>query len=131
MTKYLSDRRTFRRAESGDYRIVSARVRPGHPAAVIDVSAGGACIELSRRLFPGSVVDLQVTTAQRRVTLRGRVLRCAVACLASTSVSYRAAIAFDQQCLWPSDHAAAEYPVPIRESSSSPDDRVSATPREV
>lgn len=128
MTKHLSDRRTFRRAGSIEYRIVSARVRPGHPAAVIDVSAGGAFIELSRRLLPGSVVDLQVDTAERRTTLRGRVLRCAVVRLRSTSVWYRAAIAFDHQWLWLGDGTSAEYPVPIRESSPPRDEGVGSTP---
>ena len=127
MTKHRSDRRTFRRAESIDRRIVSARVRPGHPAAVIDISAGGAFIELSRRLFPGSIVDLQLDTAQRRTTLRGRVLRCAVVCLHSTSVWYRAAIAFDQQCLWLGDGTCGEYLVPARESLSPRDDGLGST----
>jgi PilZ domain len=128
MTKSQSDRRTFRRAGSVEHRIGFARVRPGHPVAVIDLSAGGAFIELSRRLLPGSIVDLQLDTPQRRTTLRGRVLRCAVACLASTSVSYRAAIAFDHQCLWLGDGASCEYSVPVCGSLSSRDIGVSATP---
>ena len=128
MTNSLSDRRTFRRAGSVERRIVSARVRPGQPAAVIDISAGGAFIELSRRLLPGSIVDLQLYTSQHRATLRGRVLRCAVACLASTSISYRAAIAFEHQCVWLGDCPSSEYSVPIRESSSSRIEGVSSTP---
>jgi len=122
MTRHISDRRTFLRAGRNDHRIVSARIRPGHPAAVIDVSAGGAFIEISRRLLPGSVVDLQVNTAQRRTTLRGRVLRCAVVRLRSTTVWYRAAIAFDHQCLWLGDGTSVEYPVPSRESTSTRDE---------
>jgi len=128
MSKYLSDRRAFRRAGSVERRIVSARVRPGHPITVIDVSAGGAFIELSRRLLPGSIVDLQVSTPQLRATLRGRVLRCAVVCVASTSILYQAAIAFDHQCLWLGDGSTPEYSVPFPESSSSQDQGVSSTP---
>jgi hypothetical protein len=128
MTTLLSDRRTFRRGGCVEHRIGFARVRPGHPVAVIDVSAGGAFIELSRQLLPGSIVDLQLDTPQRRTTLRGRVLRCAVACLASTSISYRAAIAFDHQCLWLGDDASSEYSVPINRSSSSRDTGVGSTP---
>jgi hypothetical protein len=126
-----SDRRRFRRAASQGHRILSARVRPGDPAIVIDVSAGGASVEISRRLLPGSIVDLQVETAQRRVTLRGRVLRCAIVRLRSTSVWYRAAIAFDNHCLWLGDEAVAEYPVPPRESASSRDRGVDPTPEAV
>lgn len=127
MTTHPSDRRTFRRASSAAQRIASARVRPGHAAAIIDVSAGGAFVELSRPLFPGSIVDLQVDTSQRRATVRGRVLRCAVACLASTSVSYRAAIAFDHPCLWLGERLTAEYSVPGRQSSCSHDEWVCPT----
>ena len=127
MTTHPSDRRTFRRARSAGQRTVSARVRPGHVAAVIDVSAGGALVELSRPLFPGSIVDLQVDTSQGRATVRGRVLRCAVACLASTSVSYRAAIAFDHPCLWMGDRMTSEYSVPGRQSSPSHDEWVCPT----
>jgi PilZ domain-containing protein len=128
MTTLLSDRRTFRRAGGVEHRIGFARVRPGHPVAVIDVSVGGAFIELSRQLLPGSIVDLQLDTPQRRTTLRGRVLRCAVACLASTSISYRAAIAFDHQCLWLGDDGSSEYSVPIPGPSSSRGTGVSSTP---
>jgi hypothetical protein len=128
MTKHPSDRRAFRRAGAVEQRIVSARVRPGHPAAVIDVSAGGAFIEISRRLLPGSIVDLQVDTAQRRTTtLRGQVLRCAVVRLRSASVWYRAAIAFDHQCPWLGDGTSAEYPVPASEPASPRDERVIST----
>ena len=123
-----SDRRSHRRAGSAENRIASARVRPGHPAVVINVSAGGAFIEISRRLLPGSIVDLQVEAAQRRATLRGRVLRCTVVRLRPASVWYRAAIAFDHLCLWLGDAASTEYPVPIRESSPSRDEGVGPTP---
>jgi hypothetical protein len=131
MTRHLSDRRAFRRAGSTEHRIVDARVRPGHPAAVTDVSPGVALIEVSRRLLPGSVVDLQVDTAQRRSTLRGRVLRCAVVRLRSTSVLYRAAIGFDHQCPWLDGGASGGYPVPIRESSSLRGEGVGSTPDSV
>jgi hypothetical protein len=128
MTRHLSDRRAFRRAGSIEHCIVDARVRPGHPAAVTDVSPGGALIEISRRLLPGSVVELQFNTAQRRTTLRGRVLRCAVVRLRSTSILYRAAIGFDHQCPWLGGGSSAGYPVPIRESSSLRREGVGSTP---
>jgi len=128
MTNGAFDRRHFRRTGLRDHGIVSARVRPGHLVIVIDVSAGGALIEISQRLLPGSAVDLQLATAHRRTSLRGRVLRCAVTRLHSTSVSYRAAIAFDRQ--WPCFVEAGrnEYQVPASDARPTPVERVEATP---
>lgn len=127
MTCGSFDRRKFRRIRIGEHGIISARVRPGHFAAVIDVSAGGASIEISQRLLPGTAVDLQLETAHRRSCLRGRVLRCAVTQLHSTAVSYRAAIAFDLQ--WPSfaESERSEYSVPTGEGEPAPTERVSST----
>ena len=127
MTCGSLERRIFRRTGIGEHGIISARVRPGHFVAVIDVSAGGAAIEITRRLLPGSAVDLQINTAHRGMTLRGRVLRCAVTGLHSTSVSYRAAIAFDRQ--WPGflEGELSEYPVPTSEPRPTPAARVEST----
>ena len=115
MTIHAADGRIFRRTAAEEHGIVSARVRPGYVAAVIDVSAGGALIEIARRLLPGAVVELQVETTRRQTTLRGRIVRCTVVRLRSSSMCYRAAIAF-------------EYPVPIAEPSSSQDAGVDSTP---
>jgi hypothetical protein len=130
MTSRPFDRRNFRRTGMSEHGIVSARVRPGHPVIVIDVSAGGALIEISRRLLPGSGVDLHIDTTHRRTTLRGRVLRCAVNRLHSTSVSYRAAIAFDCQWPWSTENGWSEYPVPTSEARPAVAERVDST-REV
>jgi len=83
-----------------DHKIVSASVRPGHRARLIDVSAGGALIETSQRLLPGTSVELQVQTGTDRATVRGHVLRCAVVRLRPTWVCYRGAIAFDRHLPW-------------------------------
>jgi PilZ domain len=127
MTGDSCDRRNFRRAGIGEHGIVSVCVRPGHSVTLIDVSAGGALIEVSRRLLPGSAVDLLLNTADRRATVRGRVLRCAVTRLHSTSVSYRAGIAFDRQ--WPclAEIGWSEYPVPTDEARPTSAKRVIAT----
>ena len=128
MTASPVDRRHFRRSGIAEHGIISARVRPGHYAAVVDVSAGGALVEIARRLLPGASVELQIETAHRRTALRGRVLRCAVTRLHPTAVAYRAAIAFDLQ--WPgfADTDWHEYLVPGSGGQPSPADRVSATP---
>jgi hypothetical protein len=95
------DRRSARRLEAfEEHRIVSACVRPGHRARLIDVSAGGALIETSLRLLPGTSVELQVETGTDRANVRGHVLRCAVVRLRPTWVCYRGAIAFDRHLPW-------------------------------
>jgi len=83
-----------------EHRIVAASVRPGERARVIDVSAGGALLETSQRLLPGTLVDLQLETRTERTSVRGQVLRCAVVRLRPTWVCYRGAIAFDRDLPW-------------------------------
>jgi hypothetical protein len=118
MTSGAFDRRNFRRTGVGEHGIISARVRPGHPVAVIDISAGGVLIEISRLLLPGAAADLQLDTAHRRASLRGRVLRCAVCRLLPSGVSYRAAIVFDRQ--WPFSPRAGGVSIPFPPVKSSP-----------
>jgi len=91
----IDDRRLHTRQTADEHRITSARIRPGHPAIVIDVSEGGALIETSKRLFPGSIVDVQFNTIQQQSAVRARVLRCSVTELQPHAVSYRAAISFE------------------------------------
>jgi hypothetical protein len=104
MTGDANERRgTKRLAALDDHRIVSACVRPGHRARLIDVSAGGALIETSHRLLPGTSVELQVETGTDRASIRGQVLRCAVVRVRPTWVCYRGAIAFDRHLPWFAD----------------------------
>ena len=95
------DRRGMRRLDAaGDHGIVSACVRPGHRARLVDVSAGGALIETNHRLLPGTSVELQVATGTDRASIHGQVLRCVVVRVRPTWVCYRGAIAFDRHLLW-------------------------------
>jgi hypothetical protein len=101
MKQRSEDRRGARRLDAfAEHRIVSALVRPGHRARLIDVSAGGALVETNHRLLPGAAVDLQVETGTGRASVRGRVLRCAVVRVRPTWVCYRGAIAFDHHLPW-------------------------------
>jgi hypothetical protein len=88
----------MRRAQ--DHGIESASIRPGRDARVLDISAGGALVETRCRLLPGSSVELHVQSEDRAVTVRGRVLRCAVVRVRPTFVCYRGAIAFDRHLSW-------------------------------
>jgi PilZ domain len=129
MTDRPQDRRhTRRRHHADDHRIVSARVRPGREAAVIDVSAGGALVETAHRLLPGTTVELHLETPHQRATVRGRVLRCAVAHLRSSSVCYRGAIGFDRHLPWFVDDEGTGYAVHGGETRPGAPARAAATP---
>ena len=76
-------------------------MRPGHPLVVIDLSTCGALVEAARPLRPGSRVEVHLEHEQRRALLKARVTRCSVAALSTeTGVTYRAALAFDENCDW-------------------------------
>ncbi len=95
------DRRYARRSRTIDeHGIERVRLRPGQDVTLVDVSAGGALIETERRLLPGSRVDLHLCGAARSVTIRGRVLRCAVASLGATAIAYRGAVEFEHALSW-------------------------------
>jgi hypothetical protein len=110
-----------------DHGIVGARVRPGHPATVIDVSAGGVLVETAHRLLPDTNVELQVETQSRRARVRGRVVRCAVVRVHPESISYRGAIAFDRHLPWFDDEDG--YDVPDVEKRAAAPYRALATPQ--
>lgn len=96
--------------------MVSARIRPGYNVSVVDVSAGGVLVESERRLFPGSVVELQVRSAHRSQVVRGHIVRCAVARLRANAICYRGAIAFDHNLPWLVDETVTGYAVPGSET---------------
>jgi len=99
-TSSASCRRAAQRIASDEHGIVSARIRLGYRAKVINVSAGGALVETVHRLLPGTKVELQMETQTHRASIRGRVVRCTVASLRAASICYCAAIAFDSYLPW-------------------------------
>ncbi len=128
MSQSIPNRRqTRRRRHIDEHGIVSTRVRPGHRARLIDVSAGGALIETSHRLLPGTSVELHVETDSRQASVRGRVLRCAVVRVRPTWVAYEGAIGFDQHLPWFVDEAG--YAVPSVDARSAQPFRGDATPQ--
>jgi hypothetical protein len=115
-----------RRSGIEEHGIVSARIRPGSDASVIDVSSGGALVETLRRLMPGTNIELQLSSSDRRTAIRGRVIRCAVACLNGPGVRYRGAIAFDGYLPWFVD--VDGYAVPAAGTGQPRREREDATP---
>jgi PilZ domain len=100
MTSTFNRRSTHRLCRVEEHGIVSTRVRPGHRAHLVDVSAAGALIETSYRLLPGASVELHLETETARANVRGRVLRSTVVRVRPASVCYRGAIAFDRDLPW-------------------------------
>lgn len=130
MTYLTSDRRVNRRRHHVDeHGIVQAEVRPGHAVTLIDVSAGGALVETSYRLLPGSCVELRMTGTSRKTSLRGRVLRCAVVRVRPASICYRGAIVFDRYLPWFGDDGG--YDVPNAEKRAADPYRAAVTPQAV
>jgi hypothetical protein len=103
-----------------EHGIVSARARPGKHIVIVNVSANGALIEATHRLLPGANVELHLTTAERRATVRGRVLRCHVARLRPTSVCYRGAIEFANDLSWLATPAGDARGYAIRDAEKRP-----------
>jgi len=120
-------RRARRRLTIHDHGIVSARVRPGREASLLDVSAGGALVETTYRLLPGSPIELYVATSERRASVRGGVLRSAVVGVRAAGMCYRSAIGFDHLLSWFVDGEAGGYGVPSAEIHSAGPPRVDAT----
>ena len=126
MTRGMSDRRLTRRhADSDAHGIVSTRVRPGHRAKLIDVSAGGALIETTHRLLPGTSIELHVETRSHRTNVRGRVLRCAIVLVRPSWVCYRGAIGFDRHLPWLLDESGGAGDGSVRSGVPA---RATATP---
>lgn len=113
---HIVDRRHARRSRiPSEHGVLRARVRPGHEASVVDISAHGALIETAHRLLPGSFVQLHFETSHERAAVRARVLRCWVTSLLATCVSYHGAVHFDRALWWFSDVESNEYSVLLSE----------------
>jgi hypothetical protein len=90
------DRRHFARLPVADRRsTVRARVRPGREVRLIDLSRGGALVQATSRLLPGSQVELQVDVGPWHWRTTGLVTRSQVWALrVDDHVRYRAAVQF-------------------------------------
>ena len=108
----LADRRLSSRTSAvGELGISQARVRPGHEASVLNISAHGALIETALRLLPGRQVELQIERGDELTAIRGRVVRCRVSRVLASRLSYHGAIGFEQPLVWLAPSANHEYPV--------------------
>ena len=60
---------------SGEERRASPRVRPERSARLVDISAGGVCVETTAPLEPDRLYDLILRLDDRRITVACRVVR--------------------------------------------------------
>ncbi len=105
------DRRRSARWVPGPTDALSrVRLRAGRELAVVNVSAGGALVEGTTRLLPGTHVEVHVTGAQGRVLVRARVVRCAVWTVTADVVTYRGALAFSAPVDLVPDESSAYEP---------------------
>lgn len=119
------ERRAARRRKSvDDHDVISTRIRPGHDAHLLDVSAGGALIETAFRLLPGAAVEIRLATRRlQHIVVRGEVMRCTVVRL--RPIIYRGAIRFDREVATFAD--AGEYALPVPKAVQSTGSREGTT----
>ncbi len=97
MRRPKRERRESRRAPAETLELSQAKLRHGPELLLIDVGEGGALVEASARMLPGSQVELQLASEAWGWSGRARVLRCQVsALLPEQGVRYRAALGFDR-----------------------------------
>lgn len=86
---------------------IRGRIRPGHDVLVIDLSEGGALVETSRRLTPGSTAEIQLDAPDGRHTTRGVVVRSYVCLLLADQLLFRTAVALERPVPWLREEALA------------------------
>ena len=112
----LTERRRAVRHRRGleEGGLLQVRIRSGHPAVLLNISAGGALLESESRSAPGTAIELIFEERDRQFAIKGRVLRSAVTRVISDGVSYEIAVAFDSH-LWSPTGPGAGYLIPTRE----------------
>ena len=89
-----ADRRAHPRIRSAKLGITRVDIRNRESASLVDLSSGGALLELPYQLSPVSRVAVQLNTAGERLEVPLQLLRCYVVDLKG-GVTYHAAGAFD------------------------------------
>lgn len=111
----MERRRGSRRVPISGEPLARMRLRTGRELDVINLSNGGALVEGTARLLPGTHVDVHIVTREGRVLVRSRVIRAYVSHVTGELVRYRCALAFEQQV-----DTTAGYDLPASATTSSP-----------
>ena len=91
----MERRASPRRVPEASETLASIRLRTGRELAVVDIGDGGALVDGSARLLPGTHVEVHVVTREGRTLVRSRITRASVFAVAADALRYRAALAFD------------------------------------
>jgi hypothetical protein len=96
LTAPSSDRRRFARLSPPfNSHWGRAWVRPGRDVRILNLSRGGAEVEATSRLLPGTIVEVQVTGPRACWLRPALIVRCEVSALVSDEcVRYRAGLEF-------------------------------------
>ena len=76
------------------------RIRPGHQVRVVNASSLGVLIESSRRLLPGTKVELHLELRDVRHQTRARVVRCEVGVVAAHALIFHGALEVERPIPW-------------------------------
>ena len=96
-----SDRRRARRLNSEELPDeLFGRIRPGHQIRIVNASSFGVLIESSRRLLPGTNVELHLELREIRHQTRTRVVRCQVGCVMAHALIFRGALNVERPIPW-------------------------------
>ena len=116
----VGERRTaLRRTPSSTETLARVRLRTGRELAVVDIGDGGALVQGTVRLLPGTHVEVHVVTREGRTLVRSRVTRAAVFAVAADSLQYRAALAFDARVNTTQSWVAATHSAPSNAATGS------------
>jgi hypothetical protein len=98
----------------------AARIRPGTPVIVCNLSRTGALVEARLRCKPGARCDFVMATDDGEIVIRARVVRCFVARLTAATVRYRTALSFEHPAIPPPSLVMATgYEVPLQPSPTT------------
>ena len=113
-------RRASRQAYARGHLPPAARIRPGTPVIVCNLSRTGALVEAHLRCKPGARCEFVMAADDGEVVIRARVVRCFVARLTAATVRYRTALSFDQPLIpLPSLIMATGYEVPMQSPTTA------------
>lgn len=97
----VTERRAHERAADEWTQTAKASLRAGCPLSIVNISRGGALVEGTQPLRPGTRVLLQIVTPSAAFGLSAVVVRCGVGALsADDGVMYRGALRFDERRDW-------------------------------
>jgi hypothetical protein len=114
MCSAVERRGASRRAYSDGHLPPAARIRPGTPVIVVNLSEIGVLVEASLRCKPGSWCEFVFMAEAGERVVRARVVRCFVARLTTGSVRYRTGLAFERSVGPPASvPMTSGYEVPI------------------